>query len=117
MLESRFHAGPRENQLHREFSAAGTGFTRIDPEDVRGPVPWTRCFLGTPTADSYPCGERSGRDTFHFSHFQESPGHGEREVQELRPQRRRILQIVRRRHHGHDPQPLLRQKAEKAGPA
>ena len=47
-----------------------------------------------------PCEEKDERDTFYFSHFLEDRDHGERKVQELRPQRRRrsLLQLVRRRH-------------------
>ena len=46
--------------------------------------------------------------------FLEAPGHGERHLQELRPERRRrrLLQLVRRGNHGQCPQPSLPQPAE-----
>ena len=47
------------------------------------------------------------------------PGHGERTVQDLRPRRqlRRLLQFVRRGHHGQCPQTLLRRPTEEISPA
>ena len=66
-----------------------------------------------------PCVEKSGESTFKPSHFHEGLGPGEREVQDLRQQRRgrRLLQLVRRGHHGQGPQPLLRRETEEARPA
>ena len=56
-----------------------------------------------------PCDSGTAGVIVELSLFLEGPGHGQPHLQDLRPRgrRRRILQLVRRGHHGHCPQPPL----------
>ena len=56
-----------------------------------------------------PCDSATAGAIVELSLFLEGPGHGQPHLQDLRPQRRRrrLLQLVRRGHHGHCPQPPL----------
>ena len=56
-----------------------------------------------------PCDAGTAGAIVELSLFLEAPGHGQPHLQDLRTQRRRrrILQLVRRGHHGQRPQPPL----------
>ena len=76
----------------------------------RGPFPgkrwrWHRGGLMTVG----PCDAGTAGAIVELSLFLEGPRHGQPHLQELRPQRRRrrLLQFVRRGHHGQCPQPPL----------
>ena len=69
-------------------------------------------FVELMTVD--PCAGGVAAATVKPSLFLEGPGHGQLQLQELRPQRRlrRLLQLVRRGNYGQRPQPPLPRPAQ-----
>ena len=105
---SRRSARKRRNQrfggLRSVFTRAGSGGAS------RGSFPgkrWRGHQGGLMTVG--PCDSGTAGAIVELSLFLEGLGHGQPHLQELRPQRRRwrLLQFVRRGHHGQRPQPPL----------